>query len=208
MLPKDRTDAVLYVALGDSTVEGVGATTPERNYVSRVYDRLRSIYPNARVVNLGVSGATSVDVVTDQLSKAVELHPTLITLSIGPNDITARVRLEEYERNLDTILQRLTRETRAVLVVNLLPDLGVTPRYKFGAEREIVERLTSRFNDALARKARRHGAEVVDLYAASREEVPRRLELIAADGYHPSDEGYARWATLMWNGIAVRIQTN
>lgn len=69
-----------------------------------------------------------------------------MTLSIGPNDITARVRVEEYEKNLDVIL--------ATLVVNLLPDL--------------------------ARKGRQYGAELVDLYGPSREEVPRRPDLIAA----------------------------
>jgi lysophospholipase L1-like esterase len=36
-------------------------------------------------------------------------------------------------------------------------------------------------------------------------EVPRRPELIGADGYHPSDAGYARWAELMWDGIARRL---
>ena len=53
--------------------------------------------------------------------------------------------------------------------------------------------------------AHAHGAEIVDLYSASRQEVPRRPELIGADGYHPSDEGYARWADLMWAAIEGRI---
>src|SRR2546425_9587532 len=38
-LPADRSAAVLYVALGDSTVEGVGATRPDRTYVSRLHER-------------------------------------------------------------------------------------------------------------------------------------------------------------------------
>src|SRR5204863_8913068 len=59
LLPADRGGGVMYVALGDSTVEGVGASSPERNYVSRVYARLRSVYPDARLANLGVGGATS-----------------------------------------------------------------------------------------------------------------------------------------------------
>ena len=42
-LPGDRSAAVLYVALGDSTVEGVGATSPDRNYVSRLHERLRAV---------------------------------------------------------------------------------------------------------------------------------------------------------------------
>jgi lysophospholipase L1-like esterase len=46
---------------------------------------------------------------------------------------------------------------------------------------------------------------VVDLYAASRREVPGRPELLARDGYHPSDLGYARWAELMWDAVRPRI---
>jgi len=61
------------------------------------------------------------------------------------------------------------------------------------------------FNEILIRQARVYGAEVVDLYAASQREVPGRPELIGADRYHPSDEGYARWAELMWAGIEARI---
>ena len=61
------------------------------------------------------------------------------------------------------------------------------------------------FNEILITRARAQGAEVVNLYAASRQEVPGRPELIGADGYHPSDEGYARWAELMWVGIEARI---
>jgi lysophospholipase L1-like esterase len=61
------------------------------------------------------------------------------------------------------------------------------------------------FNRALARVARRHGAEVVDLYTLSRREVPGRPELIVGDGYHPSDAGYARWAEAMWQGLGGRI---
>ena len=41
-LPKDGTTGLTYVAMGDSTVYGVGANVPDRNYVSRLYERLRS----------------------------------------------------------------------------------------------------------------------------------------------------------------------
>src|SRR5205085_5311494 len=53
-LPPDHETAILYVALGDSTVEGVGASGPETTYVGRLHAQLRGIYPNARVLNLGV----------------------------------------------------------------------------------------------------------------------------------------------------------
>ena len=204
-LPAERGAAIMYVALGDSTVEGVGATSPERNYVGRLHERLRAVYPGARLANLGVGGATSADVLLRQLDRAIERRPHLVTLSIGPNDITTGVPVDAYQRNLEVILGRLSRETTAVLVVNLIPDLAVTPRFSRSREREAVGRQTVVFNDALGRTGRAHGAELVDLYAASRREVPLRPELIWSDGYHPSDAGYARWAELVWTGVEARI---
>ena len=205
MLPADRSAQILYVALGDSTVEGVGATSPRVNFVSRIHERLRAVYPSARAVNLGVGGATSADVRARQLDRAIELGPNLVTLAIGPNDITTRVSLAAYEQNLEIIFGRLRRETAAVAVVNLIPDLAVTPRFSGSRQREAVGQQTITFNTALERKSRSHGAELVNLYAVSQREVPLRPELISADGYHPSDAGYARWAELVWAGIEARI---
>jgi acyl-CoA thioesterase I len=204
-LPVDRNAAVQYVALGDSTVEGVGATRAELNYVSRLHERLRAVYPAARVANLGVGGATSADVLRRQLERAIVLRPRLVTIAIGPNDITTRVPVVEYERNLDTLLGRLRDETTAVVVVNLIPDLVMTPRFSKHRERDALARQTVLFNEALERLGRAYGAEVVDLYTASQREIPARRELVGRDGYHPSDVGYARWAELMWAGIEARI---
>lgn len=203
-LPLDRAHPVLYVALGDSTVAGVGASAPAQNYASRLHERLRSDYPAASFVNLGVSGATAAAVLAAQLPRAVALSPDLVTLSIGPNDITSVRAVEQYERDLETILQTLTRETRAVVVLNLIPDLTVTPRFR---ETLMVTRLRDRvsaFNRALSRQGQRYGAEVVDLYGPSQREIPEHPEFVAGDGYHPSDQGYARWAELMWQGIEAR----
>ena len=204
-LPADCRAPVLYVALGDSTVEGIGATSRSRNYVSRIHARLRAIYPAARVENLGVGGAVSADVLHRQVDRAVELRPDLVTLSVGPNDITGGVPVDAFARNIERILKRLTTSTTALVVVNLLPDLAVTPRFVASAERDAVSRLSAQLNDVLARKARHYRVETVNLYERSRDEVPRRPELVAGDGYHPSDLGYERWAELMWSRVEPRL---
>jgi lysophospholipase L1-like esterase len=204
-LPPAADTPLRYVALGDSTVEGVGASTPGATYVSRLHERLREVYPRSSVVNLGRAGATSSDVLAGQLERAVQLRPHLVTLSIGPNDITGRVPLEDYARNVEHIFRRLGEDTRAVVVANLLPDLAITPRFRGREVAPVVGGLTVRFNEALTRLAARHGVEVIDLYRASRAEIPGRPELIAADGYHPSDLGHARWAELVWSGVERRL---
>ncbi len=204
-LPRDRDVPIGYVALGDSTVAGVGATRPEKNYVGRIFARLKDRYPAAIVHNLGVAGATSADVTRQQLPKAVALRPTLVTLSVGPNDITRGRDIAEYERNVDEILGTLARETEAVVVVNTLPDMAVSPIFT-AQEKQIVGALARAFNDVLVGKAREYGAEVVEHDAPSRDEVPADTGLFAADNYHPSDAGYARWAEFMWRGVEARME--
>ncbi len=206
LLSLDAAAPFSYVALGDSTVEGVGATSAAHNYVSRLHERLRARVPRAQMVNLGVGGATAAGVRYRQLLWALELKPDLVTLSVGPNDITGERSLADYSRDIEVILRTLTERTMAVVVVNLIPDIGVTPRF---SGKEVEPRVRQRvvaFNEVLGRHARAYGAEVVDLFGPSQQEVPRRPALVAADDYHPSDEGYARWAELMWVGVEARIR--
>jgi lysophospholipase L1-like esterase len=205
-LPADRNAPITYVALGDSTVEGVGASSPEATYVGRLYAALLTVYPFAQLENLGKGGATSADVIGRQLRRAVAARPDLVTVSVGPNDITTRQTVEQFERNMATIFTTLRDQTKALVVASLIPDLGVTPRFRGTPEREAVARQSVVFNEALRRRARDGGAVLVDLYTASRREVPRRPELVGRDGYHPSDLGYARWAELMWQVIRRQIE--
>jgi acyl-CoA thioesterase I len=203
--PTDRPNVPLrYVALGDSTVEGIGATRPEYSYVGRLHIRLQERYPQVELTNLGVGGATSADVVRDQLPRAVALRPQLITLSIGPNDLTQGVLLESYSRNLDTIFSTLREAGISLVVVNLLPDLSLAPTFS-AEDRALVGQLTVAFNQVLRTQGERYGVILVDLYAGSQEEVPDAPSLIASDLYHPSDAGYARWADYFWAEIEPRL---
>jgi lysophospholipase L1-like esterase len=204
-LPAPSTRGVVYVALGDSTVQGIGATSAEATYPSQIATRLRGIYPDARLENLGVAGAVGHEVVAGQLERAVALQPALVTLSVGPNDATGGVPADDYARSIDTILRTLAERTSAVVVVNLLPDLALTPRYAKSPLRKKVVRRALELNAILKRAAAVWDAQLVDLHEASRREVPGHPELFAADGYHPSDAGYARWAEIVWHGIARRL---
>ena len=77
----------LWVALGDSTAQGLGAPNPEAGYVGQVLEvlRQRSGLP-WRVLNLSVSGALIRDVLTGQLPR-LPASADLVTCGIGVNDI-------------------------------------------------------------------------------------------------------------------------
>jgi lysophospholipase L1-like esterase len=99
-MPPSSESPFRYVALGDSTVEGIGATSSATSYVGQIDSRLRERYGYVELTNLGVGGATSADVIRDQLPRAIELQPQLVTLSVGPNDITQGMSFETYAQNM------------------------------------------------------------------------------------------------------------
>jgi acyl-CoA thioesterase-1 len=202
----DLEHPFLYVALGDSTVYGVGATSPDRSYVGQLYRRLRSVYPRARLVNLGQGGATAADVRSGQLARALALRPHIVTVSVGPNDITRRRSPQQYEEDIEAILTALSGQTGAIVVVNLIPDITVTPRFRRDKLATALRQRVETFNEVLERLARARGAAVVDLFGPSQREVPCQPALISSDNYHPSDQGYARWAEIMWGSLAERLR--
>jgi len=57
--PKGEPGGILYVALGDSVAQGIGASGPERGYVGLLAERLRIATGRpVLVVNLSRSGAS------------------------------------------------------------------------------------------------------------------------------------------------------
>ena len=101
----------LWVVLGDSTGQGLGAPSPEGGYVGQVLAelRLRTGLP-WRVLNLSVSGALTRDVLHGQLPR-LPAAPDLVTCGIGANDV------------LYTAPAKLLRDLRALVAA--IPDRTV-----------------------------------------------------------------------------------
>ena len=66
-----------------------------------------------RLVNLGVSGSTLAQALQEQLGPAVDAQPDVVTVWLAVNDLNARVPLEQYAADLETLLGQLDRRTRA-----------------------------------------------------------------------------------------------
>ncbi len=193
---------IVYVALGDSTGSGVGATNG--GYVARLFKRLLDHRGGSELVNLCVSGATTEDVLRSQLQQGVEKSPDLVTLGIGINDIGHNFSLDEFARNYDEILRTLATKTNAAIVVTNIPDISSAPRIPLFARAEYQQQIV-RFNQRLGEIAQRHGVTVFDIHTITRRELPAHPEYFSSDGFHPSDEGYELWANQMWPTIARTI---
>lgn len=186
---------VFYLALGDSTAQGIGASVPGRSYVGQLTDRAEArLGESMRVTNLGVSGATTTLCARDQLpraAKALRQHPDLVTLAIGANDI-AEWNPVRFHRNLNAILDTLPDHT----IVGELPSFHLPHN-----ERKVREA-----NDILHSITAARGLAVAPIHKATRERGLRGiLTEFAEDAFHPNDRGYEIWADTFWPLVERRL---
>ena len=89
-------DILSYVAVGDSFTEGLDDPYPDsarfpqgryRGWADRFAEHLARHVREVRYANLAVRGKLLRQILTEQLPRAVELRPDLVTLCAGGNDI-------------------------------------------------------------------------------------------------------------------------
>jgi len=115
--PSSGTD---IIAFGDSLIEGAGASSPDKNFVS-----LLSAKIGGPIINLGVPGDTTADGL-GRLDELDDYDPKVVLLLLGGNDHLKRVPSETTFENLGEIIEDLHRRGAVVLLLgvkgNLLGD--------------------------------------------------------------------------------------
>lgn len=182
-----RPGAMLYVALGDSAAQGLGAITQHNGYVGLIQAELKKDGRDVQVINLSKSGAKIQDVLTDQLPELATLQPDVITIEIGANDI-ADYDAARFETEMDALMTQLPKTT----LISDLPYFGGRTRLPFFGG-GTPERLVVEANQIMERLASKHGFDLVELHAETqaRNNYPWSY---AVDYFHPNDLGYRAWA--------------
>lgn len=189
----------VYVAIGDSTIEGVGASHPMRAFPALVFEAIKKELKTVNFHNFGTSGARVRDLLAYQVERAIALKPDLIIISVGFNDIARKTRLSEFEKDFLMLLKMLSQKTNAVIVVNNIPDISLAPSISFF--RKILGKfLVNKFNKKIERYVLEMEAILIDIYSQTRT-LKGHKELVSNDGLHPSDIGHAIWG----NTILLRI---
>lgn len=195
----------VYVAMGDSTVEGVGASSSDRTFPAVVRDFIKSEYENISFYNLGKRGALVKDLLKYQIDETITLRPDLISVSIGANNVMRGGRISTFERDLRLLFEKLTSKTSSKIVINNIPD--------FSAARKIIKPVrffyafrARKFNEVIKKVSDEYGVVHVDLYNNSRFVFNNYPEFVSSDGLHPSDLGYALWANIIINRLNLFLQ--
>ena len=183
---------LVYETLGDSAAQGVGASRPELGYVGLIAAELSArTGMSVQIINLSRSGACIRDVVTVQLPVlgALDIHPDLVTVDIGANDIPT-YKADRFALDAKVL-------TKALPAGTFIADV---PYFMHGH----WERNAQQAADLLTTSARQHGMTIVPLHEALHAEGKRAmLTDFAPDWFHPNDRGHRVWARTFEATIAA-----
>jgi lysophospholipase L1-like esterase len=183
----DPSSPTMRVAvLGDSSVTGHGLSSPEDYHVI--------------LASFAAGGSMAHNLLADQMDDAIAFEPDLILVSVGANDALKGVTLRRFEANLDHLIGRLA-STGALVLQSGVGVLGTIPRLHPPLSTLMTIR-SALFDRAHRRVAARHGTWVIDTHYDDARLWHRDQSLWAADDFHVSAAGHARWAESTWRTLA------
>lgn len=199
------TDCERARPVGEGLFGAVG-----KSYVAHLEGFLSAIYPahGIRVVNMGTSGNTVLDLKARWQTDVFDLNPDWVSIMIGVNDVWRQFDLprqteihvlpEIYEKTLNELVRKTRPKVQGLIM--LAP---------FYIELNRADAMRARMDQygALVRKiAQRHDALFIDTQAAF-DEVLHHLHpnAIAWDRVHPNTIGHAVIARAFLKAIGVAL---
>jgi acyl-CoA thioesterase-1 len=189
-------DGLKIVALGSSSTEGIGASSPGRSYPARLNAYLRARYPDIAISvrNEGVGGEDAKEMLA-RFDRVIAEKPDLVIWQVGTNAVLEGLDLVEQARLIQAGLDRLMSIDADVVLI----DPQYTPHVvgKPNAVRmvELIESL-----------GQQSGIGVFHRFAVMRhwrtvQHLPFGM-FTSHDGLHLNDWSYDRIAQLLAGAIS------
>jgi acyl-CoA thioesterase-1 len=179
----------LWVALGDSTAQGLGAPGPQGGYVGQALQQLRrKTGKHWRVLNLSVSGALIRDVLAEQLPM-IPATPELVTCGVGANDILFSGPGKLFS-DMRSLLGKVPEGT-------VLLDLPLPAGFWWIVGHMSVPYIT-RINRVIHEVAAERALPVAPVSAHFTAPWTGKFSV---DSFHPSQDGYRDWTRALLSAI-------
>lgn len=173
----------LWVAIGDSMTQGIGASAFDQGWVGQLGKQLTEAGRPHRIINLSTSGARVQDVLDRQLPalESSHLQPDLVTVLIGSNDLVSRRQRAGLAGRVAVMLRRLPRGS---VVANIVNPTRTAALVNAEIDRAVVERGLVLANMRESRTMNWRGR-------------------LAPDHFHPNDRGYAGIAAVFAEAVGL-----
>jgi lysophospholipase L1-like esterase len=190
MIGDSITDCGRIRPVGEGKSDALGS-----GYVSLAHALLHCVYPelSLRIVNMGISGNTTRNLVERWETDVLELRPDWVSIMIGINDVWRQydrptikeelVFLEEYRRNLDELVKSTLPHVKGIILLS--------PYYIESNTSDAMRKTMDEYREAVKVISENYGTLYVDIQACFdallSEMYPAEL---AWDRVHPTSTGH------------------
>jgi acyl-CoA thioesterase-1 len=190
------------LAIGSSSIEGVGASKAELGFVPLLQSDLRERLPDVavNVFNRGVGGETAHDTVNRLEAEIQRYQPDLVIWQVGTNDVLRARPWNDIAADIQRGESILARYNVDVLLIDpqRMPENAVN----FPGKNPILGE-TARL---IAVEGKRVGYAVQRRFEAMSGWSRLTRGGIGPDDIHMNDDGYACWASLTAEGLASAVR--
>ena len=192
------------LTIGSSSIEGAGASAPDRAFVPSLERDLEARLPGVAVtvVNRGIGGETA-EGASRRMAREIEAaRPDLILWQLGTNDVLQDRSEDQFVTDFRRGLDAAEASGADVVLIDpqRLPD--ATTNAAFRGRNPTLEARAR----LIALEADRRGHGVSHRFAAMSgwSGVPRGG--VGPDDLHLNDEGYACWSRMTAEGLAPTLR--
>lgn len=157
----------LVMVWGDSLSSGIGASSPMNGYIGVLKERL-----SLNLTNKAVSGETTGDVLLHSGQDLSEVHPDIVMILLGGNDLLRQVPPKETFDNLRKLIVS-AQEQKAVV-------------YLIGFQKHIDDNYANGFKTLARETGALYTGDILGGIIGDR--------TLMSDEIHPNDKGYLKMA--------------
>ncbi|HNE00535.1 MAG TPA: SGNH/GDSL hydrolase family protein [Plasticicumulans sp.] len=192
----DRREPLTIVAIGSSSTEGYGASSPANTYPAQLGSLLRTRYVGEpiEVINKGRGGEVATQTLARFGKDDYPNDPTLVIWQAGANDVVRNVPLEQFAATLKEGLAAL--RSAGIDVILMPPQYApqTAAAKQIEAYVELIEQLGDEFDVPVVQRY-----ELMQQLAAK--DAPLLAAMLTSDGLHQNDLGYHCLAAQVAMGI-------
>ena len=205
---KSQSNALSYLALGDSYTIGESVSETERWPVQLVDTLQRAGIKIDKPKIIAKTGWTTVELRTAIADAELNAPYDLVSLLIGVNDQYDGLNFDDYPDRFEYLLEKaitLAGNRPGHVFVVSIPDYSVTP---FGQSKNPakISREIAKYNTTNQSIADRLGVHYINITPGSTL-AANDTSLVAGDGLHPSGNMYRQWVEKIMPVMLPEIKT-
>ena len=166
------------VFFGDSITEGYN---------------VKEFFDEYRVVNSGISGNTTKDLINRIDSDLYDYNPSAVIIQIGTNDLRVSIKDEEIISNIKKIIKgiRKNRKNASILVESIYPlNRDMDTEYWDGVNEDYNNKHIIKLNKDIKKLCKIEHIKYIDVYTSLLDDNKNLKEVYSKEGLHLTDLGY------------------